>query len=172
MKVLCAKSPVEICYEYAWFSINGMPGGTDASMGSLERGDIEPDEPWWYVKYIVENNRTVSDLEQKFERAKRINRCICFRRSAGQSGLTALCYGLIAGSVAELTSGILWSDDGAWSVKNFPSEYKGFFEWYFVPDRALRVEDGEWAARCLQGIREDLLEPTSVPVPKPWWRFW
>lgn len=112
--------------EYAWFSVNGKAGGTDAYMESLERGDIEADEPWWYLKYIIENNRSVPDLEQKFERAKRINKRMYFRRSAGQSGLIALCYGLIAGSVAELTDGILWSDDGAWSMKNYPAEYKSF----------------------------------------------
>jgi hypothetical protein len=158
--------------EYAWFSINGIPGGTDATMQSLEGSDLESDNPWWYLKYIAENNRTVPDLEQKFEQAKLINKRIYFRRSAGQTGLIALCYGLIAASVAELTGGILWSDDGAWSVKNFPAEYDGFLQWYFVPNRALTDDNRDWAERCLEGIRDDLMEASAAPVRKPWWRFW
>lgn len=158
--------------EYAWFSINSVPGGTDAYMEPLESSDPDDKDPWWYLKYLMANNKTVVDLEQKLEHAKLINKRIYFRRSVGQSGLVALCYGLIAASVAELTDGILWSDDGAWSVKNFPAEYNGFLQWYFVPERALTDDDRDWAARCLRGIRENLMEARGVQVGKPWWRFW
>jgi len=158
--------------EYAWFSIRGIAGGTDAHMYALERADLEPDEPWWYIRYISEYNKDIPDLAARFEQAKQVNTRICFRRSAGQPGIIALSYGLIAASVAELTDGILWSDDGAWSIKNFPAEHKGFFEWYFVPERALSDEDRDWADRCLKGIRETLLEAASDQAPEPWWRFW
>jgi hypothetical protein len=158
--------------EYAWFSIKGIAGGTDAYMDALERADIESDEPWWYIRYISEYNTDIPDLAERLEQAKLVNKRISFRRSMGQPGIIALSYGLIAASVAELTNGILWSDDGAWSIKRFPADHKGFFDWYFVPELALRDDDRDWAERCLAGIPEDLLEASSVKGERPWWKLW
>lgn len=158
--------------EYAWFSIKGIAGGTDAYMEPLERADLEPDEPWWYIRYISEYNQDIPDLAKRFEQAKQVNRRIFFRRSAGQPGIIALSYGLIAASVAELTNGVLWSDDGAWSIRRFPADHKGFFDWYFVPELALHDDDRDWAERCLAGIPDDLLEASLAKRKRPWWRFW
>lgn len=87
------------------------------------------------------------------------NRLWSFRRSIGQPGIIVLSYGLISASVAELTNGILWSDDGAWDYERFPAESKDFFDWYFRPDKALDADKADWAKRCIDGIREELTAP-------------
>lgn len=55
----------------------------------------------------------------KVSRAKKLYRCWQFRRSALQSAVINISYGLISASVAELTGGFLWTDDGAWINKKF-----------------------------------------------------
>jgi hypothetical protein len=142
--------------EYAWFYISGVPGGTDAYQRQIEDKEINFDNPWWWLDDIKLNNKTVSEIKNKLEKAKKINKSWYFRRSAGQRGIIALSYGLISAAVAELTSGILCADDGAWDHERFPAESQEFLQWYFQPDKALKEENGEWAKRCLEGISEDL----------------
>jgi len=42
-----------------------------------------------------------------------------------------LAYGLIAASLAEITGGFVYSDDGAWDYSYFPALPEDFFRWYF-----------------------------------------
>ena len=42
-----------------------------------------------------------------------------------------LAYGLVAASVAQLTNGFIFTDDGAWECKKFPTTPEDFFMWYF-----------------------------------------
>jgi len=142
--------------EYAWFYIAGIPGGTDAYQRIIEDKEIDIDNPWWRFDEMESNNKTIDEIRNKLEKAKKINRYWYFRRSAGQRGTIALSYGLISAAVAELTSGILWSDDGAWDYERFPAESREFLLWYFRPDKALKDGNGEWAKRCIEGITEDL----------------
>ncbi|WP_321827729.1 hypothetical protein [Maribacter dokdonensis] len=84
-----------------------------------------------------------------------------FRRSAGQPGIINIGYGIIGASVAELTSGILSSTDGAWDYRQFPAESKEFLEFYFRLDKAINDDNAEWARHCISGIEEELLRPTT-----------
>lgn len=142
--------------EYAWFAIVGVPGGTDAHVGPLNRQDIDPRDPWWFTKVVAEHNKAISDIESRLERAKRLNKLIYFRRSAGQPGIIALSYGIIAAAVAELTNGILWSDDGAWDIAELPATCGDFYRSYFVPRESVDPGKSEWAQRCIDGISADL----------------
>jgi len=48
-----------------------------------------------------------------------------------------LTFGLIAASFAELTNGLLFSDDGAWDYKRFPATAEEFDACYFRPEMAI-----------------------------------
>jgi len=143
--------------EYAWFAIDGIIGGADGDCDTLISKDIDPDNPWWRLEIFETSNSKVSSIRQKLEQAKKLNRLWNFRRSAGQPAIIALSYGLISGSIAKLTNGILWSDDGAWDNKFFPVESDEFLKYYFRPNIATSNADAEWSSGCIDSIKEELV---------------
>jgi hypothetical protein len=143
--------------EYAWFTINGIIGGTDGNCDTLKSEDIDPDNPWWRLEIFESSNSKISNIRQKLDQAKKFNRLWNFRRSAGQPGIIALSYGLISGSIAKLTNGILWSDDGAWDNKFFPIEANEFLKYYFRPETASTNNDAEWSQECIDSIKEEIV---------------
>lgn len=138
--------------EYAWFAIEDVAGGTDGYCWQLKDEVIDPDNPWWRFEEIASNNKTIEDLKNKIEKSKSLNRLWSFRRSAGQHGIIAVSYGLISAAVAELTNGILWSDDGAWDFERFPANSMDFLEWYYRPEKAIGVDYANWAQSCVNDI--------------------
>lgn len=156
--------------EYVWFTINGVAGGTDAYCNEVA-DSTDTENPWWRLEDMELNNKTIENLKDKFEKSKELNRQWSFRRSAGQPGIIALSYGLIGAAVAELTKGVLWSDDGAWDYERFPAESKDFIDWYFRPEKALEADSANWAKRCLDGIDEELIAPNS-DLPKAGRKWW
>lgn len=147
--------------EYAWFTIKGIEGGTDAYCRLLTAPQIYPNNPWYKLSDFKENNKTIDNIDLKLEKSKKLNRMWYFRRSIGQSGIINLGYGIISASVAELTSGILSSTDGAWDYQQFPTESKEFLDFYFRPDKAIDDDYAEWAKRCIGKIEEELLHPIT-----------
>lgn len=141
--------------EYVWFRIIGIPGGTDAYCEAL-MDDFEDLGPWWRCEEMISNNTSIEDFSLKIEKAKILNLYWRFRRSAGQTGTINLAYGLISASLAELTHGFIWTDDGAWNFKKFPAEPHEFYQWYFKPEMEDHQESKEWAERCLDGIEEEI----------------
>ncbi|RYC52993.1 hypothetical protein [Flagellimonas olearia] len=146
---------------YAWFNIEGVIGGTDAYCEHLKDNEIEIENPWWKLEGLELNNMAIDNIKEKLEKAKLLDRIWSFRRSAGQPGIIAVSYGLISLSVAELTNGLLWSDDGAWDYQRFPSESKAFLDWYFRPDKAIHKNYADWAKRCIDEIKKELQSPTN-----------
>jgi hypothetical protein len=74
----------------------------------------------------------------------------------GQPATINVAYGMIAGSLAELTEGFIYSGDSAWDYERFPATAQEFFSWYFRPDKAIKAEYAEWASRCIKWIVEEL----------------
>ncbi len=142
--------------EYIWFNINGVAGGTDVYCEEIKDSEIDPQNPWWRFDEMVSNNKTISDFELKIEKSKSLNRYWWFRRSAGQPGIINIVYGLISASLAELTHGFVWTDDGAWNFEKFPAEPNEFYKWYFKPEFEDHCDSKEWAERCLEGIEEEI----------------
>ncbi|MCB0514471.1 MAG: hypothetical protein R2798_00235 [Chitinophagales bacterium] len=147
--------------EYAWFTIKGIAGGTDAHCKKIYDPQIDPKNPWWQLDELIENNKEIRNIEDKLEKVKKLDRMWYFRRSAGQPGIINISYGLISASVAELTSGLLSSTDGAWNYEEFPVESDDFLSFYFKPEKAKSKDYAEWAKSCIDGIEEDLLRPTK-----------
>lgn len=133
---------------YAWFSVRGVPGGTDAYFDLLD----DEDRSYWLE---VVSGRNAA-LAERIRRGVEIGHRWWFRRSAGQRGTTNLVYGYLAAALAELTDGVVFSDDSAWDYERFPALPTDFYTWYFDPQMAIDPEYGEWAARCLAGMEEDL----------------
>lgn len=143
--------------EYAWFTLEEIPGGTDAYCEQINGSTIDPEHPWWKLEFLEENNQTIEHIEEKLDRTKLFNRYWRFRRSAGQPAIIALAYGIISASVAELSDGILWSDDGGWDVRRFPASSSDFLNWYFRPDKAATKNDAAWSRELIESIKEELL---------------
>lgn len=146
--------------EYAWFTIKGIAGGTDAYCESVVDPD-DSDDPWWKLTDFLEGHKTIGNIDLKLEKSKKLDRMWSFRRSAGQPGIINIGYGIISASIAELTSGILSSTDGAWDYRQFPAESKEFLEFYFRPDKAMNEDDAEWARSGISGVERELLRPTT-----------
>lgn len=75
-----------------------------------------------------------------------------FRRSAGQPAIAVLLYGILAASLAHLTDGIIFSDDGAWDYSKFPALADEFMSWYFRPEFATKEEDRSFSEQCISEI--------------------
>jgi hypothetical protein len=142
--------------EYAWFTIGGIEGGTDAHFEQIYDKEIDPENPWWKLEYIEQNNRTIKDIKDKFAKSMQLDRLWYFRRSVGQTETTVWSYGLISASVAELSKGILWSDDGAWQPENFPTESGDFLNRYFQLDHVNSEEEGNCLRDSIESIKKEL----------------
>lgn len=114
---------------YAWFFLDGVPGGTDA-----------------YLREITDGKTCGMDIQEMLLEPARgeanralIQKCSeqdhywSFRCSAGQPDTIRLVRGLIAGSLGELTSGLIYSVDGAWDWELMPATPDEFLSYYFVP---------------------------------------
>jgi len=138
--------------EFAWITVDGVPGGTDVD-GRRIAGNYDEEDPYWLINNIPNAPNWRPSFHKAFEATKELDRYWSFRRSMGQNGMIALSYGLIAASLAELTDGLIFSDDCGWEYRRFPATSAEFFEWYFVPHLASDPKMGDWAARCLDNAR-------------------
>jgi hypothetical protein len=145
--------------EYAWFYFEPEPtGGTDAYFFSNQEIDYEI----W--------DEEIKTRIRAAEKKTLINECLAngyhwyFRRSMGQPPIINLAYGMIAGSLAELTEGFIDSVDSAWDYERFPATAQEFFSWYFRPDKAINADNAEWAANCLKDLANGLFKPSLVII--------
>jgi hypothetical protein len=74
----------------------------------------------------------------------------------GQPAIINLTYGLLAGCLAELTNGLIMSDDSAWDWSLMPATGRDFLDFYFVPERTANSDCQEWASRCMNAIQEEM----------------
>lgn len=135
---------------YAWFFVAGIAGGTD----SYYYKTTELDKETW--KEEIETNIKAQQLQDTINRGMNIGYHWSFRRSAGQPGTINLSYGLIAASLAEITDGFVYSDDGAWDYNCFPAMAGDFFGWYFKPEFVVKSDDKVWVQDCIKSIYEEL----------------
>lgn len=135
---------------YAWFFIHGVYGGTDSYFDKIE----ELDKEIW--KEEIKSNIKAHQLQDIINRSINIGYYWSFRRSAGQPGIINLAYGLIAASLAELTDGFVFSDDGAWDYNCFPALADDFIAWYFKPEFTQNDEYKEWAQKCIELMYDEL----------------
>lgn len=134
---------------YGWFSWE-WAGGTDVYAWPI--GDSR-DMYEWNDPHATERERAFA---AEMEKAFAIDRYWSFRRSASSTGFLSLAYGMLAGSLAELVEGIIYTDDGAWDHRLFPMRAAEFLPLYFRPELSQKPEEADWARRCINGFAEDL----------------
>lgn len=134
---------------YAWFMVGDVSGGTDAYY------EDSPERIREFWEGELESPK-YKDFEPMIRQVVEVGHSWYFRRSAGQGAVTSVAYGLIAGSLASLTDGIVHSIDSAWDWQQLPALPHDFLSWYFRPELALDQGNREWSARCIGHLAEEL----------------
>jgi len=64
----------------------------------------------------------------------------------------------LAATLAKLTKGVVYSDDGAWDYKKFPADPDDFMQWYFRLEYVTEHSDIDldFVKESLSAIRETL----------------
>ena len=154
----CIKIPVESTNRliwddsyYAWFYIKNVSGGTDAYF-------YRHDE--LYTEFLLEElsrNPNFKKYETIVRNNIRLDYRWTFRRSVGQPAIIGLCYGFLAATLAKLTDGIIYTDDGAWDYEKFPADPNEFLKWYFRLEYATKQDDIDFAIRGIASIKNMVL---------------
>jgi hypothetical protein len=141
---------------YAWFTIDSVIGGTDVYFHNLDDENKEMRKIQEEIKVEIFQTRNADEMgEERIKGCLQQKHSWSFRRSAGQPGMVNLAYGFIASAFAELTNGVIFSDDGAWDHKRFPALSFEFDSWYFRPHLAFDKETAEWAGQCINSIKSE-----------------
>ncbi len=133
---------------FAWFHVPGVDGGSDAfarKFDSVGRGYIEDIR----VKKL-------NDFTELTAAALRIGRYWTFERSGGQPGIINIAYGMLAGSLALLTNGFVFSEDGAWDYERLPARPDFFLSTYFRPELNRDWINYSWTKECISWLPEEL----------------
>jgi hypothetical protein len=79
-----------------------------------------------------------------------------FRRSAGQSALVNVTYGFLAAALAELSDGLLHSDDNAWEYETSPCRPADLVRFFYRAEHALSWDGRARAEQNLVRLRSKL----------------
>jgi hypothetical protein len=134
---------------YAWFMVGNVRGGTDAY------SDDDANEIREYWDDEMANPRCIR-FESIIRESVEIGHRWSFRRSAGQPAVINLAYGLIAGSLAAITNGIVHSIDSAWDYEKLPASPEEFLSWYFRPEQTANQKSQAWSRECLARLAVEL----------------
>jgi hypothetical protein len=136
---------------YAWLMVGDVPGGTDAYFDDDAKGIQE----YWEGEIDRPTSKKLASLIQY---CIGVGHCWSFRRSAGQPAIVNLAYGLIAGSLAAITEGFVYSNDSAWDWQQMPALPDEFLKSYFRPERTQDSDRRDWIKRCLEHLPGELGE--------------
>lgn len=131
----------------AWFTVAGSSGGTDALYWQGDNSEV------W--------ERTLLMEPQIRERESFVRSCLAtgmgwsFTCSMLEPAIIQVAYGLIAASLAKLTHGMLYSENGAWDWKRFPATADEFLSWYMIPEHALKNGYRVKAEQFIAALREE-----------------
>ena len=73
-----------------------------------------------YIEFLI------SDLEKEIYKTIKLGYMWSIKRTAWQPVLANILYGFVAIAIAELTNGLIYSDDGAWNFKEIPLKAEEF----------------------------------------------
>jgi hypothetical protein len=145
--------------QYAWFSVPGVDGGTDAYANEMRAHD--PDDLGRGILTDEISGGKAVEFADPIRRSLLVGRYWGFRRSAGQPAVINVAYGMIAASLAELTDGIVHSIDGAWDHRLLPARPADFLSWYFRPERTDVPEWKGWAEQCIRQLADEVERATE-----------
>jgi hypothetical protein len=111
-------------FGYGWISVDGYKAGFDFYFD-------RPDDFW--EKYVREDiaprGRNHGLTDYPWEQAARLHTWY-MRGQAGRSRADWLLAGMAAVALADLTDGLLWSDDGGADYRFLPARPEGFMAWF------------------------------------------
>jgi hypothetical protein len=132
--------------QLAWFGVDGFPGGSDA----WTRGMSDLRRKGWQS-----NAKRRPELAACIDRMLRVGRAWSFFRSMNQSPIICVTYGLLAGSLAELTDGIVDSCD-SWGISFLPVTAGEFLRRYLSPEHVDDACEKAEAVQLLNELKEQL----------------
>jgi hypothetical protein len=97
---------------YAWFSVEGIPGGTEAVCQSLSRNPDPANDLSRFVDLVSTKALEISDFPHKLKQVSKLDRRWNFQRSETDDAIADACTVMLATAVAELSDGFLLSSDG------------------------------------------------------------
>lgn len=136
---------------YAWFTVADRMGGADAYFWPIDESTTE----YWNDDLLLRPNfaRWREPMANAFALGHRWN----IRCSINEPAAMLLASGFIAGAIAHLTGGFVYSDDGAWDHNRLPATGAELLETY---GRAGAATTEEWRDRMLawaEAVRIDSL---------------
>jgi hypothetical protein len=134
---------------YAWFSIAGLAGGTDAYFLEFDKLDR------WIWLEECERHQYAAWKGQILS-ALAIGHSWQFRRSAGQPASICVAYAVIAAQLATACGGFIDSGDSAWDYTLLPAWPSAFLEKYFDPTATKSQDMAGWARRCIAALHSEL----------------
>jgi len=135
---------------YAWFFVPEVPGGTDC----WYHKNLPIDREIWMDE--LNTNPNAQKNKKIIMKNMNIGYQWSFRRSAGQPDIVFLIYGMLSAALAELTDGIIYSDDGAWDYSVLPTTSDDFIKGYLRPNLANNKYFVNFANDCIKRIKSEL----------------
>ncbi|MGV6853079.1 MAG: hypothetical protein ACWA5R_13000 [bacterium] len=137
---------------YLWVQVKGIAGGTDGYFWQNDQSDYD----YW--------NEDIIPMDRCLPIRELLEECIShgyhwnFRRSAGQPGVINILYGILSGTLAAMTKGIVFSDDTAWDYERMPIKGAEFLENYYRPKKELNEDTKNEAISSIKWATEELEE--------------
>ncbi|QXP58992.1 hypothetical protein [Olleya sp. HaHaR_3_96] len=119
------------------FSIKGISGVIKTDYDLIYDPEMEPGNPWWKLNTYKDKTKTIPNLDDKFEKAKKINKSWFLHRSEEKDKVINLTCAVIGASNAELTSGLISSTDQIWGYGQYFVKNEEFLKFYLQPAKIL-----------------------------------
>lgn len=140
--------------EFLWFTIEDVDGGIQVYRDTIKDELIDPTDPWWCLEEMIQQNTTISDIETYIEGVKNMDTCWYVNRNFGMSAIFYVLQGVITETLATLSDGIIWNEDGAWEFEKFPMLVDEFSKSYLIAESTENSQYQELAEDCFKEIKE------------------
>lgn len=117
------------------FSIEGISGVIKTDYDVIFDPETSPDDPWWKLNTYKNETKTILNLEDKLEKAKKTNKSWFLHRSDEKDKVINICGAIISASIAELTSALISSTDQTWGFGQYFVEKEEFLNFYLRPEK-------------------------------------
>lgn len=101
----------------------------------------------------IKNNIRAEELEKLINKNIMLGYSWSVKRTMGQPAIVNIYYGYLAIAIAELTNGIIYSDDGAWEYECFPATADNFKEQYLDLSKLKESTIKEFINWCLKSLK-------------------
>lgn len=109
------------------------------------------DRDFW--KEEILSNQKAQELAKDINVNNEVGYYWSVKRSAGQPPIINLLYGYLAISIADLTNGLIYSDDGAWEYSVFPCKAEAFKKIYLKLDNVKNMKLKQFIEQSLNKLK-------------------